>query len=555
MGLIFLYAFVSRIWGIDKYPTGFTQDEASFGYDAYSLLKTGKDQWGVGWPLVLRSFGDYKLPLYSYLVIPSVAVFGLNELATRLPNALFGFLAVIATYLMVLEMTKNKNIALLSSLFLALSPWHTSLSRGAFEANLTTFFMVSGVWAFLKGLNKNNWMILSSLFFGLNIFSYHSARFLTPLIFFFLILFFFKKGNTPKIFLDFANKYKISSLIFLFFLLLALGTMFFGGGKRGTDILITNPTDKWSSVSDRRYEAVLRNLPDEYSRIFNNKLTYSVNLFYKNYISYLSPVFLFTQGAGEWTYGMIPGRGVLYLFEIFTLIAALISIIKGRSFNGMQFILIWIFISPIPAAITKGPGYAANRVAVMMPAIQILSAYGLFMICEYLNKFIKIKNIRVYFYSLLALILFTSSISFWEDYIYHAPIHAAKDMHSGVKEIMEKTFEEDDKYKEIRVSRSLSVPQIWVAFYSKWDPVDYQKESKNWIEYQKKGLLYIDQMENYRLGNYSFGSIDLNNFKERKDLLMVGRTDEFPHDINFIEASYYPEGSFSYKVVDSQTLR
>ncbi|KKQ43486.1 MAG: hypothetical protein US60_C0001G0001, partial [Microgenomates group bacterium GW2011_GWC1_37_8] len=117
--LIILLSFIVRVVGIGKYPVGFTQDEASFGYDAYSLLKTGKDQWGVSFPLVLRSFGDFKLPLYTYLTVPSVAIFGLNEFATRLPNAIFGALAVLATYLMVLEFTKDKKLALVSALFLA----------------------------------------------------------------------------------------------------------------------------------------------------------------------------------------------------------------------------------------------------------------------------------------------------------------------------------------------------------------------------------------------------------------------------------------------------
>jgi len=92
LSLVFIGAFLLRIVGLSSYPVGFTQDEAGLGYDAYSLLLTGKDQWGKSWPLVFRSFGDFKLPLYSYLAIPSVAAFGLNEFSTRLPNALVGTL-------------------------------------------------------------------------------------------------------------------------------------------------------------------------------------------------------------------------------------------------------------------------------------------------------------------------------------------------------------------------------------------------------------------------------------------------------------------------------
>src|SRR3989339_1172095 len=99
--LILGLAFLLRIIALDSYPVGFTPDEASFGYDAYSLLKTGKDQWGNSFPLVLKSFGDYKAPVYAYLTMPSVAIFGLTKFAVRLPNALLGSLAVYVVYLLI----------------------------------------------------------------------------------------------------------------------------------------------------------------------------------------------------------------------------------------------------------------------------------------------------------------------------------------------------------------------------------------------------------------------------------------------------------------------
>src|SRR3990167_9571166 len=105
--LIIFFAFLLRIFAIDVIPVGFTPDEASFGYDAYSILHTGKDQWGHTFPLVLESFGDFKPPLYAYLTMPSVAFFGLNKFAVRLPNALLGTAAVYITYLLVNELQKR----------------------------------------------------------------------------------------------------------------------------------------------------------------------------------------------------------------------------------------------------------------------------------------------------------------------------------------------------------------------------------------------------------------------------------------------------------------
>ena len=549
--LIVALAFAVRVIGIDKYPVGFTQDEASFGYDAYSLLKTGKDQWGERFPLVLRSFGDFKLPLYSYLAIPTVAVFGLNEFAVRLPNAIFGGLAVIATYLMVREFKKeDRKLAILAALLLAFSPWHISLSRCAFEANLTTFFIPFGVWLYLKGLKNKKWMFVASLSFGLNLFSYHTARLVTPVIFLGLYIFFVGlNGNFFRGLKKFVGKNKLGFFTFALFFAISASSIFWGAGQRGSDIIISNPTDKWAAVSDKRYEAILGGMPEGVSRIFSNKINYVLKVFTNNYLSYLSPTFLFSQGAGEATYGMIPGIGVMYFFELFFLISCLLVWAKRKRIRWLEFIFFWILVSPIPAALTKGPGYAANRVVVMIPAIQIISAYGALSLGEYFSRFKRPKFIRLIYYCALMLILTISFTSFLENYIYHSPIHSSSFMQHGTRETIRYVSTIEDEYEEIRISRSVSVPQIWVAFYKKWDPKDYQRYSASWLVYEEK-VSYIDQFEGYRLGKYSFGSIDWNLFSQRDDILLVGKPSEFPLDVSIKATVRYPNAQPAYLVVE-----
>ena len=566
--LILFLALILRVWGISSYPVGFTQDEASLGYDAYSLLHTSKDQWGENWPLVFRSFGDFKLPLYSYLAIPSVAVFGLNEFSVRLPNALMGTLAVLVIYLMVGELFRYRNkslftnhqIELLSvtaAFLLAISPWHISLSRGAFEANLTTLFIPLGVWAFLRGIEKPKWMILAAVSFGLNLFSYHAARLFTPVVVV-LLLMFFQKGaglsliNRIKFFL---NRYKVFSFIFLIFFSITVLTVIFGGaGKRGADILISNPTDKWVAVSDRRYEAVLLGLPDQIARIYSNKVTYVVNLFLKNYFSYLSPYFLFFQGAGEWSYGMIPGRGVMYTFELIFAILALISFIRKKDFYPLGFIFLWILLSPLAPAITKGPGYAANRIAVMIPAIVTFSAYGFVVLSDYLKEKLSKKMFRLIILGVIGPVFLFSFLAFAEDYLFHAPFKAAEAMHYGMKDAVFYVGSVERKFDEIRFSRSFSVPHISVAFYNQWDPIDYQNASKDWLVYQEKGFSYLDQMEGYRLGEYTFGSLDISASRGKRGILLVGKPAEFPIDVVAEKIIYFPNGTPAVKIVKGDSL-
>jgi len=107
---IFALGLLLRIVGLSDHPAGFTPDEASFGYDAYSVLRTGRDQWGNFLPLSFKSFGDYKLPLYGYLAVPFVAVFGLSEFAVRLPNVVVGSMAILVLYALVLEIFKARDV-------------------------------------------------------------------------------------------------------------------------------------------------------------------------------------------------------------------------------------------------------------------------------------------------------------------------------------------------------------------------------------------------------------------------------------------------------------
>src|SRR3990167_8489226 len=92
-----LAAFL-RLYQISHYPAGLNADEAALGYNAYSLLLTGRDEHGHVLPVNLESFGDFKPAGYSYLLVPMIKIFGLTEFAVRLPSVLFGVLAVLGIY-------------------------------------------------------------------------------------------------------------------------------------------------------------------------------------------------------------------------------------------------------------------------------------------------------------------------------------------------------------------------------------------------------------------------------------------------------------------------
>src|SRR3972149_11338662 len=134
---ILILAFLLRFWKLGSVPPHLTPDEAALGYNAYSILKTGKDFWGTSFPIIFKSFGDYTPGLYVYLAAPLIAILGLNEFSVRFPNAIFGVIIVYFVFLIariIFEKAKYKNfegIALFSALLAAINPWLIHFSRGA----------------------------------------------------------------------------------------------------------------------------------------------------------------------------------------------------------------------------------------------------------------------------------------------------------------------------------------------------------------------------------------------------------------------------------------
>ena len=149
ISILFLTGIL-RFYGLSHYPAGLNADEAALGYNAYSLLLTGRDEHGSLLPVNLESFGDFKPALSSYLLVPVVKVLGLTEFAVRLPSALFGVLAVFLVYVLARLTTDHEPLAYVAGLLLAISPWHLHFSRGAWEVNLSTTLILLGVIFFLK---------------------------------------------------------------------------------------------------------------------------------------------------------------------------------------------------------------------------------------------------------------------------------------------------------------------------------------------------------------------------------------------------------------------
>lgn len=151
---ILIMGFFSRLLLIESYPNALNVDEASSGYEAWSILNYGIDRNGNFLPIFLIAWGSGQNALYSYLMMPFVKILGLNMLSMRLPMAIAGCVSLIIFYLLLKEI-KDKKTALIGVAFFAICPWHIMKSRWGLESNLFPELVLLAAYFIILSLKSN----------------------------------------------------------------------------------------------------------------------------------------------------------------------------------------------------------------------------------------------------------------------------------------------------------------------------------------------------------------------------------------------------------------
>lgn len=538
--IIVILASILRLYQLGKTPISLEWDEVAIGYDAYSILRTGKDQFGQFLPINFRSLDDYKPPLYVYSAIPTIALFGLTEFAVRLPSALFGIAAVILTYYLVLELfleTHNNTkyyAALLSSLLLAISPWHLQFSRAVFETNLSVAVTLAAVFLFMKGIHGNRHMFIPSvLFFGLALFSYHSTRVVTPLLLLSLLILFKKKLPGKKVLVYF---FLIYGLFVYFFIPIAI--------SRDAQIrfLVTNDLQ----IEDYMSESAKLSLEDKTlgfdigGKIFHNRRLSYINFenfkrISVNYLKHFSPEFLFVNGDAPLHHA--PGFGMMYLFELPFFVAGIFFYLK-KFVNRHNFILlIWLLLGPLPAAVTWQSPHSV-RSEIILPTLQVFTAIGVIQLFGLLRNESKILS-RLTIIVLLPIFIYGIGLYLHQYYI-HTNFELSRNWLYGRKEAVETTENLKNNYDKVLVSLKVDMPYIFWLFYSKYPPEKYLAEG---------GTVsggFADERNHF--DKYEFRNFDYNSLPSAQNLLLVGIPKDFPADARIIKTIYYLDGSEALKI-------
>ncbi len=530
--VILLLSFLLRVIFLSTNPPELNWDEISMGYTAYSLLETGRDEWGEPWPILFRSYGEWKSPVYIYLLVPFIKIFGLNAWGVRLPAALFGVLTVYLTYALGTRLY-SRRVGLFASLLLTVSPWHLMLSRPAFEAGVALALILAGILFLLKSLDSKiprlTTLLLSSLFFGLSIHTYHSAKIVVPLLLLYLA-WVYRKRLTFKML--------IYPILILAFFAYPIGRDVVTGKTQARYNQVGITTDQELTERFFRYRNTAP-FGDFGNKLVFNKYTFILSKGFSNWTSYLSPHFLLGSSSIRAQHS-IPFRGVLYFVE-FALFVYGLFLLKKSTHPLRYFPLYIILVGFIPPALTKDI-YHVLRSILTLPWWQVVAAVGLVELISNNYKY------RKPLYLLLALEI----IVFLHSYFVWYPRAFARDWQYGHKEIASWIAKNESKYKRIFMTKAYGEPQLFLAFYNKWDPTWYQSENKKLIEYESRGYPWLDQLPEYSLGKYTFRDINWPVDNGKNEMVFIGKGDDFWLDTPHPLSIYFPDGTPAFHVSEGK---
>ncbi|MEX2012934.1 MAG: hypothetical protein WD967_00850 [Candidatus Levyibacteriota bacterium] len=507
LGLIIFIALALRAYQLADVPPSASLDEASIGYNAYSILETGRDEYGYRFPILLRAYDDYRPALYVYAVIPFVKFLGLSALAVRLPSVILSVLTVLGTYFLVKEMfgyqkiLNSKYVALACSFLLAISPWHSYISRLGHEANLAFAAFIFAMYFFMK---RN--IYLSSLFFVISFISYQTEKLFIPIIILGIGAIYYKD------LLKFKKQILISAVVSVIILAPFIKETLSPNALirfSGTNVFELNKS-RYIDQSFLLQDAVERK--DKISEVLYNRRFVTAQIFMESYLSHFNPLWLFANVSED--NHKAPRVGLMYAWEL-PLILLGIYILLRLNFDPKvkALIFLWLLSSPLAASLSSDSPHAL-RTLVFLPTWQIFGGLGIVYLFTLLKK-------RTFGNALIAfcfVVAFASAWSFSRQYFYVFPKTQSDDFQYAMPQAITYAVQNQDKYNAIVFANNANLSQSYMffLFYTKYDPQLYQAQG---------GTVSGGYKETHKIDKYEFRLIDVE--KEKPESLLIGNYAQF----------------------------
>lgn len=515
--VIILLAAALRFYKLDAVPPSLTWDEAAVGYNAWTIANYGKDEYGNFFPAYFKSFGDDKHPVHIYATALSVKLLGLSEFSTRLPSAVFGISNVVLIFFLTRLMFSSAVLGLISSLFLAISPYNLHFSRFNHEANFALFFFMVGLYLFFQAVkNHNNLLPFSILSFGLAFLTYHPAKVLVPATVVILVFLYWRTILKN-------HKISLASLIVAMFLALHIYL-----NHQLLGIARVNQTSLGGKSVRQTY----------LYKLTKNELLGKINLIAIQYSWHFLPEYLFI--TGDKNPRLSSQTGEFYKLDAAFLILGILYLLRKRSKESIVLIS-WALLAPLPSALVSEAPHAA-RASFMMGSWHLISALGLYFLFNIMKK----PYFKVVLLTAVSGLLAFFLSGYLKYYYGEYPKRYAIEWQYGLKEAVE-YVKDNQSYPFVFMTNLRSQPYVFFLYHLKTSLPDYL----NSVVYNKSESQSYNLVSSY--DKYFFSGFDPRKDSPNEEALYILTPSEYDGlaykaSYNVKKVIYYPNGTVAYYI-------
>ncbi len=503
------------------------------GYQAYSLLKTGRDYFAHPLPLFVQSFADFRTPILIYSAVPLIKAFGLSAFSVRFVSLIWGILAIPLIFIVTRRLLPaQKYSGYFAAIIIGFSIWHVHYSRISFEATSLVTLLLASFCLWLTSLTKHKYLPLASVIAGLVPYSYSTGKlFLAFLVISFVIIF-------RKSLANITTRKKVLSLIILLIVAAPCyyDSIFGKSNMRFHDLAIWTDPTLGSEIDSLRQQSYLSYRSEEgvgvsprmVDKVLYNKPVLVLDKFIKNYFSAFSTDFLFLTGDKELRHS--PGInlvGQLYIPEIVILIAGLIVIFSSRNPKA-KFLLLWLLLAPIASALTRDGAGHATRLITLLPVLLIVCTLGFFRLS---------KKIRMAFIAFYLIAIFQS---FGNNFTLYR-VDSAAPFQWGYSDMINKAISYSKQYDKVILDFHNDSALMAYLFTTTYSPSQLHKMlplTQDKLTAELSAQKFGDNIYVLPPGSRTWSKIDL-----KGNILVISRADQPLLDSYSpkIESIYYPD--------------
>jgi 4-amino-4-deoxy-L-arabinose transferase-like glycosyltransferase len=556
VALILLTAFTLRFWNVEQNPQGLYYDEIDAGYQARSILQTGKDYRGDLSPFYFSSYLDPRPPIPVYLTVLSTALFSSPELQVRMGLVFLGTINVGLFFWLIYKWSRNFWLGIIGMLVTATNPWWIQFSRYNHEAHTTLFFPLVGIILFLYGLERKkfHYFFLSTIIIALSIFTYRTMSLLTPIVFLSLGIVYF--SDIKKI----LGLKKIIVLLGCFLLItssMIVSTTYFAKDKpRIAQIAIfVDPATPIQIQREREIDSgdledpTIGKNASFLSQIFHNKVDSYLETFFNSYYSAFSSDFLFIKGDKNHRHSM-EGQGMVFYTDIILLSFGIYYMFKHRSDPFLKLILIFFFLAAIPSSLTQdGAAHASRMFFYSFPLLFIISC-GWYFFYQSVKKIFLGKPLI----GLLLGIHLLLFVFYLHEYHIHYQIDSGRWFSSPYKTAIHKIMAIQQNYDHIVMVPHPEPPNLYLLFWGNIPPTDAQLFGENYNE-TKNDASFLDR---FKIADLPTNDLDLARALQPKTLYLVTQKElradlrgekKPPPGIDLIDVITYPDKEVAFYLI------